>query len=274
MPQGQGEPYSFDYHESADGTVHFRCSTDQERWPWLALCPHHPLVIQTQNFWASYGAIVFAKGIEEGQWSALTWTDWQIGDQECGHAVRGVYRSLGEGGKASYTLTLLDDADREIVTMSGRGVVFRNRNFEEWRQGAKDAARKTKPAHAFAYAKPADLGLGDGEFAFIAPLIEGEPRIEALITPENGMPPDNRVISGSGDHVNTTHFGEVTRQALCLITRDPGVQVTGGEMTLKRYVELGTPFSLSFERSKSEPRTLTFALEQQGKACAEIVLRW
>ena len=86
------------------------------------------------------------------------------------------------------------------------------------------------------------------------------------------MPPTNRVISGSGDHVNSTHFGEVTRQALCLITGDPAVQVTGGEMHLNRYVELGTPFSLTFEEPTNE--AVTFALEQLGKDCAEITLRW
>ena len=80
------------------------------------------------------------------------------------------------------------------------------------------------------------------------------------------------MISGSGDHVNSTHFGEVTRQALALVTGDPLVQITGGEMRLNRYVELGTPFALSFERS--DESAITFTLEQLGRECAEIDLRW
>lgn len=272
MAQGAGESYAFDYERTGDGALGFRCSGDARRWPWLSLPPRHPLVIQTQNFWASFGALRFEGGLEEGQWSALTWTDWSLGDARAGHAVRGVYQKVEAEAGPAFGLTLFDAQDRSIVTTRGRGVVFRNRNFEKWREASKQVARKDRNACAFTYAEDAQLALGEGEFALVAPLAPGETRIEALVTPENGMPPANRVISGSGDHVNTTHFGEVTRQALCLVTRDPEVQVTGGEMTLKRYVELGTPFALTFERD--DPGTITFTLEQLDKQCAQITLHW
>ncbi|MEO0420430.1 MAG: hypothetical protein AAF249_16335 [Pseudomonadota bacterium] len=272
MPQGMGDPYAFDFERQPDGTLHFRCSIDKEAWGWLSLAPQHPVVIQTQQFWTSFGAILFEGGMEDGQWSALTWMDYALGDGEAGHAVRGVYSRIENERGPAFALTLFDAVDREIVSMRGRGVVFRNRNFEEWRKGSKSEAKEAKPSFDFEYATPESLGIGEGEFAFIAPMEAGANRIEALITPDNGMPPRNRVISGSGDHVNSTHFGEVTRQALCLITGDPKVQITGGELHLNRYVELGTPFSLGFE--SREAGAITFTLEQLGRECAVIDLRW
>ena len=272
MPQGLGDPYAFDFERRADGSLHFRCSTDTEAWSWLALPPQHPVVIQTQQFWASFCAILFEGGMEEGQWSALTWMDYALGDLAADHAVRGVYSRIENEHGPAFAMTLHDARDREIVSMRGRGVGFRNRNFEQWREGSKSEAKKERPQHAFTYSDAAALGLGEGEFAFVAPLTEGARQIDVLVTPVNGMPPHNRVISGSGDHVNSTHFGEVTRQALCLITGDPKAQVTGGEMHLNRYVELGTPFALRFETPKDG--SVTFVLEQLGKDCAEISLRY
>jgi hypothetical protein len=272
MPQGLGDPYAFDFAREADDSLSFRCSLDAEAWPWLSLAPQHPIVIQTQQFWASFCALRFEGGLEEGQWSALTWMDYALGDPQADHAVRGVYSRIENERGPAFALTLYDSRDREVVAMRGRGVVFRNRNFEEWREGSKNEAKEERPTHPFDYASRDALGLGEGEHAFVAPLESGSDRIEALVTPQNGMPPANRVVSGSGDHVNSTHFGEVTRQALCLITGDPYVQVTGGEMHLNRYVELGTPFALTFERGETD--TITFTLEQLGKPCARIALRW
>ena len=272
MPQGMGEPYAFDFKREADQSLSFRCATNTADWGWLALSPQHPVVIQTQQFWTSYCAILFEGGMEEGQWSALTWMDYSLGDLGAGHAVRGVYTRVEAERGPAFALSLFDDQDREIVAMRGRGVVFRNRNFEQWREGAKSKAKVTRPSHPFTYASKTDLALGDGEFAFVAPLEGRAERVEALITHENGMPPANAVISGSGDHVNSTHFGEVTRQALCLLTDNPAVQVLGGEMDLNRYVELGTPFALKF--SQPSDGSVTFTLEQLGKDCATVTLRF
>lgn len=272
MPQGLGEPYASGFEREGDGALRFRCSCDVEAWPWLSLAPQHPVVIQTQQFWASFCALQFEGGLEEGQWSALTWMDYALVDPAAGHAVRGLYTRIEHERGPAFAVTLFDAADREIVRLRGRGVVFRNRNFEAWREGSKQEAREVRPAPDFPFAAREALGLGEGEHAFVAPLEAGARRIEALVTPANGMPPANRVISGSGDHVNTTHFGEVTRQALALVTGDPRVQITGGEMRLNRYVELGTPFALRFERG--EERSITFTLEQLGRTCAGIDLRW
>ena len=41
--------YSSDHVVAGDGTVSFACSTDVDEWPWLALGPRHPVVVQAQN---------------------------------------------------------------------------------------------------------------------------------------------------------------------------------------------------------------------------------
>ena len=94
MPQGLGDPYAFDFERQPDGTLSFRCSGDAEAWPWLSLAPQHPVVVPTQQFWASYCALQFEGGLEEGQWSALTWMDYALGEPQADHAVRGVYRRI------------------------------------------------------------------------------------------------------------------------------------------------------------------------------------
>ncbi len=272
MPQGRGAPYAYGFERRSDGSLHFVCSSDTEAWGWLSLPAQHPVGIQTQQFWTSFCAFLFEGGMEEGQWSALTWMDYALDDLDAGHAVRGVYNRIENERGPAFAMTLFDAQDRAIVTMRGRGVVFRNRNFEQWREGSKTEAKQAKGPVDFDYASPESLGLGEGEFAFVGPFDPDTDRIEALVTAENGMPPHNRVISGSGDHVNSTHFGEVTRQALCLITDNPSIQITGGQMHLNRYVELGTPFALRFDPPTDGRIALT--LEQLGKDCAEISLRF
>jgi len=273
MPQGHPEPYTLDHVERADGGVDFACSTDIERFPWLALAPHHPVVLQTQNFWASYGAAVALGGFEDGQWTALTWTDWQCGDRGVGHAVRGQYSRTQVDNEDCFDIRLFDARDAEIVAMRGRGVVFRNRNFEEWRAKSKQAAEQATEAAPFAYADPSALGLSAAERPLIAPLADkAATTVDALITPENGLQPHNPVLGGSGDHVNSTHIAEAGRQALSLLEGRSDLEIRGGEMALKRYVELGTPFRLNV--TAHESGTIRFTLSQLDRECSEITLNW
>jgi len=268
--------YTSDHVINADGSVDFKCSSDASEWPWLTLGPRHPVVIQAQNFWTSVGAILALGGMEEGQWSALTWTDWQCGDPDAGTAARGVYSREKSGEIETFRTTLFDGQDREIAMMRGRGVIFRNRNFEEWRGEAKRKARAENPQiapDAFAFASPEALGIGPSEHSLVAPISSESPAtIAALVNRENGLPPANPMLGGSGDHVNSVHMIEVARQALCLVQGDPNFDVIGGEMELNRYVELGTPFSLTHDQPA--PATARFTLEQLGRDCAAITLNW
>ncbi|MFL0357631.1 hypothetical protein ACI5KX_14295 [Erythrobacter sp. GH1-10] len=264
--------YTHDHVVNADGTVDFQCSTDRKEWPWLALGPHHPITVQAQNFWTSVGAILALGGMEEGQWSALTWTDWICGAPGVGDGVRGHYKREESGETERYVITLFDEASREIVRMRGRGVVFRNRDFEKWRSKAKRAARANAPDPAFEYVGREVLGIGPGEHPVIGAIQASDtPFVDALITPENGLPPANRVLSGSGDHVNSVHIIEAARQALCLFRGNPAMTIAGGEMELNRYVELGTPFRLYLETDG--PGDYRLRLDQMDRPCANIVMR-
>lgn len=273
MPPQYTDPYAFDYERSQDGSVRFSCSTDVERFGWLALPPQHPAVIQTQNFWASIGAIIELDGIEASKWTALTWTDWECGMIGVGHAVRGTYTRTEAGGGPAYAIALFDEEGRRIAKMRGRGVVFRHRNFAKWRETSKADARKARPEARFVFADRSALGLTSGEFPFVAPLdATRADRVDALVTQQNGLPPANRYLGGSGDHVNSTHIAEVARQALCLMEGRPDVKILSGEMSLTRYVELGTPIRL--EVRDRDTRSIRLKLTQIGRVCSEIGLNW
>ncbi len=276
MSQHFTRSYTSGHVVAEDSSVDFDCATNVEEWTWLVLPPRHPAAIQTQNFWTSIGAGVALGTVEEGKWTALTWTDWACGDPDAGHAVRGHYGRTLVDGQDCFETILFDGQDRQVVRMRGRGVVFRNRNFEEWRSKSKAKVRsKTDEAVAdqpFAFADPADLGLLPVEQALVAPLASSNAQsVDALVTPQNGLQPNNPVLGGSGDHVNSTHIAEAARQALRLVAGDPQLEVSGGEMSLNRYVELGTPFRLDVIEKRDS--AIRFSLSQLGKDCSEITLQ-
>ncbi len=270
-PNYTNNPYAHGHEVREDGSVIFQCSLDEDALPWLNLPPHHPVVIQTQAFWTAVGASVVLAGMEATQWTALTWIEWELGEVDGGHATHGEYRRDEQAEHPHYEIVLFNAAKRPIVTIHGRGVVFRNRNFDQWREGSKEAARKAKPDVDFAYASHSDLGLTEDERALVALFDPKNEFVEALVTPDNGFPPGNPLIGGSGDHVNSTHFHEIARQALYLIKGRRDID-TSGEMSLNRYVELGTPIRLHIREDAAD--RMTFELKQMDRACAEITLRW
>ena len=261
--------YSSDHVVAGNGTVSFACSTDVDEWPWLALGPRHPVVVQAQNFWTSIGASYALGSLSEEQWSALTWTEWAVGDPAAGLATRGTYGREERGDTDNFVISLFDDREREVVTMRGRGVIFRNRNFEEWRQGSKREAAEV--AHEpIAFVSRDTLGIGASEHPLVG-LPQGD-TVPALVSRENGLPPANPMLGGSGDHVNSVHMIEAARQALCVLDGESSRTFTGGEMQLNRYVELGTQFRLT--PNQRGANNVTFTLEQLERPCAELRLRW
>ena len=268
-------PYAHSHEVMADGSVVFQCSRDLAVNPWLALAPHHPVVVQTQSYWTAVGGSIALQGMETSKWTALTWTDWELGDGVGGHAVRGVYRNAtleGEhAGQLGYSIELVNQRGAVIVTIRGKGVVFRNRNFEQWREGAKQKARKAGRPGGFVYADKAALALTNDERVLVAPFEPACGYVEALVDDTNGFPPGNPMSGGSGDHVNSTHLHELARQALFLIKRRTDID-TSGTMSLNRYVELGAPVRLHIEDQADN--AITFEVAQMEKPCAQINLRW
>jgi len=270
MPQRANKQYGHDHEVRPDGSVTFRCSDDIEKWPFLELAPHHPIVIHTINFWISVECSIARGTFDPDKWSALTWMDWGCLDPEAGHAARGVMENVEIDGKVGFAIKLFDAQDRPYCNIRGRGVVFRTRNFEGWREDTKSEISANRSAAPFVYAPRDEVGVEECELPLISPL-EGVASARGLITKENGMPPASRYLSGSGDHVNAVHIAGAARQFAALKTGDPKVRFSGGEVSFDHYVELGTPFELALA-GESEG-AIDLKLTQAGHDCTSIALR-
>ena len=85
------------------------------------------------------------------------------------------------------------------------------------------------------------------------------------------MPPGSRYLDGSGDHVNAVHLAEVGRQFCALLTRDPDIRLSGGEISFTRYVEMNVPFSIAL--TKRSGNEVDMCVEQAGKVCTRMSYR-
>ncbi|ABC64383.1 hypothetical protein ELI_11455 [Erythrobacter litoralis HTCC2594] len=262
------EPWAKAQEVLADGGVAFTASRDGETWPWLALDPHDPIVIQTINFWASYQCGEARGGWEPGQWTALTWMEWQAGAPGCGHATHGVEDVFEKEGEHFYRLTFFDDAGALVARMTGKGVVFRNRDFEGWRAKEKKRLQTETIKDAFAFAPVEQVGASTANGSLLSALSTGKaPSARGLITAKNGLAPGNPHLSGSGDHVNATHLAEVMRQFDTLLRGGDKRLPRGGEMRFMRYVELGVPLTVSLKPGCDLAQCIEAEVHQAGRLC-------
>ena len=270
MPRPFPDKYTFDHELSEDGSVSFECSQDSEVWPWLNLAPTHPILIQTVNFWASFDSGVFLDEFKTDSWTALTHLEWTCGRDGVGLPARGAYAGFKDKDRARYTLQLFDKADDLVCSYSGQGVTFRTRNFEGWRDQAKQKLWDPEPP-VLDYVAAGAVGVAASSESFLSPLQRSADAVvtTGLITKENGLRPNHPFIGGSGDHVNSTHMGEIARQFGCLLLQRP-TQNRSGEMRLKHYVELGVPFEVALLAQSEEDRTFTLMVRQADRDCAEI----
>ncbi len=264
--------FTRDHKVAKDGTVTFSCSYDIGIWPWLALNPHHPIVIQTINYWASVEAAKARGTLDLSQWTALTQSDWHCGERGSGPLSHGRAETQNDGDVEGYKLTLYDQNDALVVQMSGKGVVFRNRDFEAWRASAKrQLAKAPKPAN-FEYAAAASVGVGTQKESLISPLrARDEPSVQALITRENGLMPGHPYHSGSGDHVNANHLADVALQFATALHRQP-VTVEAGKMQFNRFIELDYPFEIVLDDDQQTEEMIVMRISQADRQCAHIAM--
>ena len=252
----------------------FECSQDAAIWPWLALPSTHQIAVQSANFWASVESGMTLGTFDPGKWSALTEVEWSCGPHEVGRAVRGRYAVEQSGDARRYGLEFFDKADRSIVRLSGRGVVFQTRNFETWRDQAK--ARIVKPEYAvgFEYASAGAVGVAEDRLSFLTPLQTGSATFaDGLITKANGLIPGHPLIGGSGDHVNSTHMGEVGRQFAALLA-GPKAEIIAGAMDFKHYVELGRPFRVDLVQHDEAARHFELLVCQAERTCTWVAMTY
>ncbi len=275
MSQASANSFTHSHIVLRDGTVAFKCSADKELWPWLALPPFDPIVVQTVNFWTSVETGAARGTFDKTKWSALTQTEWTCGEPGAGHATHGVANVMGEEGAPRFGLTFFDSDGALVYSMSGVGVVFLTRDFEAWREKAKREMAELPDTSNFQFAPANAVGVATQGQSFLSPLIgHDNPSALALITKESGFPPVHPFLSGSGDHVNSTHLADVARQFVQLLTGAKSLMVSGGDMQFKRYVELGHPFLIELEQQDRSENTVSMAIRQADRLCANVTLKY
>jgi len=281
MPKLPETPFTHAHQLQNDDSIAFQCSSDLRHWPWLALHPFNPILVQTINFWASIETAMTRGTFDPNKWSALTQTEWTCGALGTGTPTHGIAQAGTDADPTMYRLTFFDGQDRLVCRMSGHGVVFQNRDFESWRGAAKhDIASIAMPAN-FLYASRELLDASSDIECFLSPLQDDDDQLHAtaLITKYNGLPPAHPYHSGSGDHVNSTHLADAAHQFINLLHQGAPVHCIGGEMQFHRYVELGSPFQVRMRdkaksKSKNSPKEISLSVLQADRECTTINMRY
>jgi len=276
MPNSSDKSFTKSHIVLDDGAVAFKCSDDKEKWPWLALRPSNPLLIQAINYFVSVETSR-ARGVYDStKWSALTQTTWQCAatGPDARHATHGLATPAEDDGSPSFGLALFDDHGDLVCRMTGVGVVFQTRDFEAWRKKARDKILALPEPKGFCYASPEQLGVATEVECLVSPLIDdsGPPAADALITKANGFQPGHPYHDGSGDHVNSSHLVDVAGQVAKLIR--PGSMICGGEVAFLHYVELDRPLRITQTDEGKPANAITFALHQADRLCSTITLKF
>ena len=257
-----------------DGSIAFDCSSDIEKWPWLALPTSHPIFVQTINFWASVESGKARGTYDPEKWSALTYTRWQAGPGKgpVSHGLADLPDKELEEGKQGFRLKFFNQAGDQLCQLVGTGVVFQTRDFEAWRETAKQRAVSNNSSKDFQFAEARALGVETDIERFLSPLSEESPqRATAYITRDNALMPQHPYHSGSGDHVNSSHLADAGFQFCHLIEKHPLI-CTGGEMTFRSYVELGKPFQLT--KTSESADSVSMSVHQGGTLCTDMTMRY
>lgn len=126
-------------------------------------------------------------------------------------------------------MTLFDDTGALVYHMTGKGVVFRRRNFEGWRGEAKEKLPVPSRSVDFAFASAGRLGVATQDECFLSELAKGEtPAAQGLVSKARGFLPRHPYHGGSGDHVNSNQLADVGTQFLHLARGDAPFIITGG----------------------------------------------
>ena len=278
MPNVVNKNFTRDHILTPDQSVAFRVSDDLEKWPWLALQSSHAIVAQMVNYFCSVEAGRARGNLDTEKWTALTWTSWWCGStsRNAPHGTHGVVDRVGEADDSpDYKLTVFNGAGGLVYRMAGRGVVFRNRDFEGWRETAKAEIAALPEPTDFRYAAPEAVCVVTEAEVCVSREFEadGSRAVEGLFTRESGFG-GHPYHGGSGDHVNSGHQADAVQQAAQLLFGAAGapLPIKGGEAKFKRYVELDRPFRILLNPERSEPRRPVFDISQGGHPCSRFWL--
>jgi len=256
-----------------DGRFEFRCVHDVAARPWLSLHPHNPMFLQALNFWVPFEAGLARGHYGPEKWTALTETRWECGKRDVGKPVRGIASPVNEDDGLSYGITLYDDGGAEVYRLSGKGVIFQNRDFGAWRAGSKAKIAALPKPNEFEFAPHELTGAGAQSQSFISPIRNEEtPSATALVTEKNGFIPHHPYLSGSGDHVNATHLHVIGEQFTSLLEGGRKFVSTSGTMAFNRFVEIGHPITVKLNKKSEGVVDLSFY--QAENICAGMTFNY
>lgn len=274
-------PYNFARADRVEeGSVEIEYDLDEARWPWLALPPRHPVLIEKYQYFGAVTVALAQSFVEPSTFTALTAFDWECPeDQDPDPATRGVFVDSSTPDRPSFEMILCNSTGEHVATGRGSGFVFRGMNIDAWRAQSKERVRDSRAARLLSEADPESAGLGSDGTSFLSPAYteRGIATADGLITTDRGFHPNHPFHTGSGDHVNAGHLFDCALQFAHLVTRSEEALVcTGGSARFRQFTELDVPFGVQQVTTGegAGARTVRMTFSQLGTPTAELELRF
>ena len=247
-------------HQGQQVTVDF--DLDPQRWPWLCLPAHDPILINKHQYFAAVTACWATGVFPPGVHSALTRFTWSLNTAAIGAPHASHARLALEQGDGTMQLRLetLGTDQASHYSSESSGAAFGDRNFHQWRARSKAELRRQCPRIDVKRADPTAAGLPPDGVCWLSPprSRQGRTVFDAQIDQAEAFFPAHPFHTGSGDHVNASQLADCAMQAAHLTLPELGPLICWrGEERFLRFVELDVPFQLSVETTPPADERLT-----------------
>lgn len=261
-----------------EGRVELAYELDYDRWPWLSLPSHHPVLIEKYQYFGAVTAMLAVGQLDPAAFTALSQFEWQHRDLSAELPTQGLCLQRSLGNQCDFRLSLHGQTGVLLAEARGSGVILNDRDVGAWRAKSRKAALAAGAAAPERFAPPASIGCGVEGVSFISTAqdLDGTLRCQAFVPTEGGFHPAHPFHTGSGDHVNAGQLFDCAFQLAHLaIGADEPLRCLGGSARFLRFVELDVPFEIALTDRRDEAGTqeLDFAFSQLGRDSARISLR-
>jgi hypothetical protein len=254
MPSPLVYEHNFARVTAVDGArVELTYDLDPERWPWLSLSAHHPVLVEKYQYFSAVTAASVANPART-TFAALTRFRWTCAPEagRSGHGTAGSCEPWKREEGIGFSLIVHDAERRAVYRASGDGFEFSDRDFPAWRERSRQTVRAAAGTETIDPAPASAVGVGAQGRSFVTTLqtVDGVPTATALVPTLDGFHPRHPFHTGSGDHVNAGHLFDCVLQVAHLVRAGDGVALvcTGGEAQFSRFVELDVPFAIAVRR--------------------------
>lgn len=264
--------------KATDSVVDLGFDWRPDLWPWLALPPAHPVVVEKYQYFATMTASWAMGTFSPETYTALTMFEWHCGEAALGrnYPSRARCENWTETGAMGFKLSVSDDQGRNMFHSRGQGFAFRDRDFQQWREKSRRSALQARHVLEVDTIDPELAGLGPDGCSFVTAVIDrvGKPAVHARVPSQGGFYPQHPFHTGSGDHVNAAQLLDCALQAVHVFSGEaqPWAQprlCIGGQAQFQRYVELDVPFEITLDEALGDQAQLRFS--QAGRD--NVVLR-